>query len=115
MDLLKSADPSGDKSSSQNNTADEDTATTAPVAGMVNSATQTNLTGDLIDPLNMENDSLHAEVRNHEKLLTRCSLDTESFKGNDDKVTFFTGLPSFCVMMTVFNFVLPFLSHNIWC
>ena len=112
IDLSKSADASKDKSSSQSNTADDDASTTAPLAGMVNSATQTNLTGDLIDSLKVENDNLRAEVRNIKETLNRCSLDTESFNGNDDKVKFFTGLPSFCVMMTVFNFILPFLSQN---
>lgn len=97
-DLSKSANPPHDKSSSRKDTANEDDASTSPLLGMVNSGPQTN--------------NLRSEVRKLRETLTRCSIDTESFKEIYYKVKLFTSLPSFCVMMTVFNFIAPFLSLN---
>ncbi|XP_061922219.1 uncharacterized protein LOC133662328 isoform X2 [Entelurus aequoreus] len=80
--------------------------------GMGTTATQTDITGEAIDSLTAECNNLRAELDEPKDSLKRCTWNEESFKGNDDKVTFLTGLPSYMIMMTTFNFIAPHLSQN---
>ena len=39
-------------------------------------------------------------------------MSEETFKNNDEKVNYYTGLPSFTVLMTLFQFLQPFIPKS---
>jgi len=39
-------------------------------------------------------------------------LSQDAFKDDDQKVNFYTGLPSFQILMVIFNFVSPHVKHG---
>ncbi|KAL3877900.1 hypothetical protein ACJMK2_035543 [Sinanodonta woodiana] len=50
-------------------------------------------------------------------IVAKTNISEETFKNDDEKVKLYTGLPSFVVLMTLFNFIEPDLtqSANICC
>ena len=60
---------------------------------------------------NMKN-KLSAAKSESEKLKKEFLMTEESFKGNDGKVCFFTGLPSWDILQKLFKYVLPCLSST---
>ena len=69
---------------------------------------------DQIQNLEMDNANLSENSTLKEKL-NASSLDQSAFANNDDKVLFYTGLPSWQILLCLNNFVLPFLSHSKQC
>ena len=69
------------------------------------SPTQTDLTHEFITKMEEEINALTQERLALEEKVKQCKLDEEYFRGNDEKVKFYTGLPSFVCLMIVFEFV----------
>lgn len=63
------------------------------------------------DQLRDENALAMEELVKAEKL-KRCAVDEASFKDDDNKVRFYTGLPSWSILHTLFTFVEPCLSTH---
>ncbi len=63
---------------------------------------QTELTSEFIFHLQKQSQQLQNEKCKLEKLLESVQLNEESLKSDDDKVKFYTGLPCYSVMNTVF-------------
>ncbi len=90
-------DPPAAESSSMDASAE-------PQPGDTNEAsTETDLRAKDLDK--MEKDLKAAQAR-----VDKMSLDEESFRGNDEKVKTFTGLPTFTILMALFTIVKPFLK-----
>lgn len=56
--------------------------------------------------------NLRAEVQQLKQALIKNEFSLESFKNDDEKVKFYTGLPCFNILIEVFEFVSAFISHN---
>ena len=52
-----------------------------------------------------ECENLHSDNQELKAKVKTSSLESDSFKDNDDKVKYFTGLPSFAMMLESFNFI----------
>ena len=72
--------------------------------------TQTEMMASQIQSTMIECKNLRNENIDLKKKLKISSLELDSFKENDDKVRYFTGLPSFTVMFVIFNFICAHLS-----
>ena len=68
-----------------------------------------------IHALEMDNNSLRRENSLLKEKLNDSSLDQSAFADNDDKVLFYTGLPSWQILLCSYNYIHPFLSHSIQC
>ena len=69
-------------------------------------ATQTDIDSVAFD--SMVNELSHLQAQNDEmkqKLITQVPYSSEFFTGNDEKVKFFTGLGSYVVLMSLFNYL----------
>ncbi len=55
---------------------------------------------------------LEKELEQHKAWIKKMTLDEDSFRDNDNKVKCFTGLPSFAVLMVLFQAVKPFLKQH---
>ena len=66
---------------------------------------QTDFSAYTIGSLQEECQKLQNEKLQLEKAICMMKLTEETFKCDDDLVKFYTGLPSYTVMMTVFNHV----------
>ena len=75
-----------------------------------NLSSQTEMTAADIHALFTECENLRSENQELKCKLKTNSLESDSFDGNDDKVRYFTGLPSFPVMLVIFNFICPHMS-----
>ena len=73
--------------------------------------TQTDLTGNLIYKLERELQTLRAENNSLKGQLNASKLvfDNQLFEGNNEKVLFFTGLQSWHILVTLFNYLHPHL------
>ena len=67
--------------------------------------TQTEMTASQIQSTRIECGNLRNENIDLKKKLKISSLEMDSFKENDDKVRYFTGLPSFTVTFVILNFI----------
>ena len=45
-------------------------------------------------------------------MVENAPLDKQEFEDNDGKVKFYTGLPSLYMLMSLFEFISPYVSHN---
>ena len=59
--------------------------------------------------LTADNQHLRETLQRKEETIKSLSLDEESMKDNDDKLCFYTGLPSWLTFMTIMNLVSPYL------
>ena len=66
---------------------------------------QTETTSEYISQLEKELQLRTAEIHDLKQKILEGSLNEEGFKDNDEKVRFYTGLPNFMVLMTLFNFL----------
>ena len=73
-------------------------------------SSQTEMTAADIHALTTECENLRSENQELKSKLKYNSLESDSFEGNDDKVRYFTGLPSFPVMLVTFNLICPHMS-----
>ena len=76
----------------------------------ISESSQSRLDNELLAALADDNANLRQENRELRAQLNRGSLDENGFRDDNDKVRFFTGIPSFMIMTTVFGF-LPWLFH----
>ena len=88
-------------------TRDSTTMTDAPRP--VSTTTMTDVTSRYIEAL--ENECLRS-ISRLDKNSNPNPLSQEAFKDDDKKVNFFTGLPSFQILMIIFNFVAPHVKHG---
>ena len=63
------------------------------------------LTMEELNRLTVENLELKAEIKSNE-------ISPENFDGNDERVRYFTGLPSYLTLMALFNFLKPFIPRT---
>ena len=91
---------------------DNDRATATKVREI---STQTDLTLEQLNSIEVEINHLREEKRKVKKELQEISLDKQAFEKNDKKVLFYTGLPSWQLLFSLFNYILPFLSHSTTC
>ncbi|XP_033727696.1 uncharacterized protein LOC117317023 [Pecten maximus] len=75
---------------------------------------QTEISSGNINAMESELNRLLVENIGLKEQLAASSITEDTFKADDEKVKFFTGLPSFAVLMTLFWFVEPEIScsHN---
>lgn len=66
---------------------------------------QTVVTKDYISALQAEMQRLTMENMDLKDKLGHFTVTADSFKGNDDKVKYFTGLPNYLMLMAIFNFI----------
>ena len=63
------------------------------------------LTMEEINRLTVENFELKSQLKSSQ-------ISPEYFEGNDERVRYFTGLPSFLTLMAIFNFLEPFILRT---
>ena len=80
-------------------------------------ATMTDLSSYKLEELEKEHNLLRCECNSLREECTKLKetvkeleLDEESFKNDDSKVRYYTGLPCFATLITIFNFVAPYIS-----
>ena len=83
-----------------------------PNSHTVCTQTDTAITGGDIDGLTSELNRLLDENRDLKKQLKEKEITREAFEGDDVKVKFYTGLPSFASLMVVFNHIAPLLPQG---
>ena len=72
---------------------------------------QTDMTAE--DILGMEHELRRLLCENATcRELLAADMSQESFSSNDGKVKFYTGLPNYCILLAIFNFVSPFVSNT---
>ena len=76
----------------------------------VNMETQTELTLDGLNSMEKEMQSLRKDLLEIRAAVRPTSQ--EAFKGDDKRVTFYTGLPNFAVLMHLFSFLAPFMNKS---
>lgn len=52
------------------------------------------------------------EIYQLREKVNTLTLNEDSFKNNDEKVKYYTGLPNFALLMTIFNFVAPHVAST---
>lgn len=71
---------------------------------------QTDIESSSLKTMEKELQQLRTESRKMKETLTNVNLfSRSSFEGNDEKVKYFTGLPCFTILSTLFVFLEPFL------
>ena len=78
----------------------------------ISESSQSRLDNELLAALADDNANLRQENRELRAQLNRGSLDENGFRDDNDKVRFFTGIPSFMIMTTVFAMVIPFVKAS---
>ena len=63
------------------------------------------LTMEELNGLTVENLELKAELKSNE-------ISPENFDTNDERVRYFTGLPSYLILIALFNFLKPFIPRT---
>ena len=81
----------------------------------IDAEVSTDLSTNHIHALEMDNNNLRRENYLLKEKLNASSLDQSAFADNDDKVLFYTGLPSWQILLCLYNYIHPFLSHSIQC
>ena len=71
---------------------------------------QTDVDMETICQLESELKSRNAELHNLREKILKASLTEDSFRNDDEKVLFYTGLPNFLVMITLFNYLQDIVS-----
>ena len=75
-------------------------------------STMTDISQEYINSLELECQSLRNKCHKLEAENARLSLSEKSFEGNDVKVKYYTGLPTFHVLMHIFNFISDYLKEQ---
>lgn len=78
-------------------------------------STQTDTKLSDIQALEAEVKSLRDENSKLKEDLKEVSLNEMGFRENDEKVVFYTGLPSWNLLYCLYNFILPYLSQSTKC
>lgn len=77
--------------------------------------TQTDTNSCDIQALQAEIKSLREDNSKVREQLKEVSLDENGFRDNNEKVLFYTGLPSWNLLYCIYNFVSPYLSQSAKC
>ena len=83
---------------------------TSELCGMCDASCQTDMSSNDILKLKFELQQRNNEIHELQEKILHASLNEDSFKDNDEKVLFYTGLPKFALMMTVFHFLESFIN-----
>ena len=78
----------------------------------ISECSQSRLDNELLEALSEDCANLRQENRELRAQLNRGSLEEDGFRDDNDKVRFFTGIPSFVIMTTVFAMVIPFVKAS---
>ena len=84
--------------------------TDSELCGMCDASCQTDMSFNDILKLEFELQQRNNEIHELQEKILQASLNEDSFKDNDEKVLFYTGLPKFALMMTVFHFLESFIN-----
>ena len=79
--------------------------TDSELYGMCDASSQTDMSSNDISKLEFKLHQRNNEIYELQEKVLRASLNEESFKDNDEKVSFSTDLPNFALMMTLFHFL----------
>ena len=62
----------------------------------------------------LQEEVVQLQVKNHEQQeeMKQSKMSEEAFKNDDEKVKYYTGLPTFAVLMTLFQFTQPFIPNS---
>ncbi|XP_067226618.1 uncharacterized protein [Chanodichthys erythropterus] len=93
-------------------TPDDDSATSDYVGDNICSVgTQTEMSGDFIDSMTSELQNLRTENIQLRSCVENVSssYDQSAFEGKDEKVLFFTGLPTYQILLALFTYISPHL------
>lgn len=77
-----------------------------------NKSSQTDVTNSTLSAMETELNRLTAENITPKEKLAECVISEEIFKDDDEKVKLFTGLPSYAVLITLFNYIEPAVTHS---
>ena len=75
----------------------------------------TGLSMEDINNVMMDNNRLRGEVQDLKEKLKQGSLDEDAFHDDDDKVSFYTGLPTWYMLATLLSFVSEHLQQSSRC
>ena len=75
-----------------------------------NNGCQTDLTGKDISSMKQELERSTKEICDLKQDVLSKSLTREAFENDEDKVHFYTGLPNFVTLLTIFNLLEPFIT-----
>ena len=75
-------------------------------------STMTVLSMDYISKLEEENHQLRKENSSLKDEVSKQEFDEHSFRDNETKVKFYTGLPSFATLMIILEFVSPYVTSS---
>ena len=75
-----------------------------------NNGCQTDLTGEDISSMKQELERSTKEICDLKQEVLSKSLTREAFENDEDKVHFYTGLPNFVTLLTIFNLLEPFIT-----
>ncbi|XP_013869526.1 uncharacterized protein LOC106521487 [Austrofundulus limnaeus] len=65
--------------------------------------------------MRVEFQGMMSKIRNLEDSLTAATITAQSFESNVEKVKYYTGLPSFATLLSVFTLVEPFIAETVKC
>ncbi|XP_064487682.1 uncharacterized protein LOC135399877 [Ornithodoros turicata] len=83
--------------------------TAEPVSGM---SCQTDMTADHIHQLEVEVASLRKEMRAAKEDLLASKFTEEALRDDDEKVSFYSGLPSFLAILSLFHLLKDHVAHS---
>ena len=75
-------------------------------------ASLTDLGSSTLKAMEFELNRLTVENMTLREIVAKTNISEEIFKNDDEKVRLYTGLPSFVVLMTLFNFIEPDLTQS---
>ncbi|KAL3831392.1 hypothetical protein ACJMK2_023144 [Sinanodonta woodiana] len=75
-------------------------------------ASQTDLGCSTLKAMESELNRRTVETMTLKDIVAKTNISEETFKNDDEKVKLYTGLPSFVVLMTLFNFIEPDLTQS---
>ena len=84
--------------------------TDSELYGMCDASCQTDMSYNDILKLEFELQQRNNEIQELQEKMLQAFLNEDSFKDNDEKVLFYTGLSKFALMMTVFHFLESFIN-----
>ena len=77
------------------------------------SSVMTEMTMEDLSRLEQDIQQLREDNRHLREAITRQALDEQSLESDNNKVRFFTGLPSFTILMALYNFICPCVKESL--
>ena len=77
------------------------------------SSVMTEMTMEDLSRLEQDIQQLREDNRHLREVITRQALDEQSLESDNNKGRFFTGLPSFTILMALYNFISPCVKESL--